>query len=145
MLSRSLSLRLLLCGTSSQHSLLSVLPGTFNPRVSEDVDRQSLDVRKDGQGMGPQATGFRCRQRCFFEQHGDGSPHRTTQRHGAKNTSATRHLPLLGTVHRHRQHQRHRQHLPSRSELSRILKWAPGPISASKKSHTQKKKKPPPG
>ena len=35
--------------------------GTFDPRVSQNVDRQSLDVRENGQGLGPQAGGLRCR------------------------------------------------------------------------------------
>ena len=35
---------------------------TFDPRVSQDVERQSLDVRKDGCCWGPQAKGLRGRQ-----------------------------------------------------------------------------------
>ena len=39
------------------------IAGTFDPHVSQDVDRQSLDVRESGQGLGPQAKGLR----CFFK------------------------------------------------------------------------------
>ena len=42
------------------------IEGTFDPRVSQDVDRQPLDDRKDGCCLGPQAKGLRCRQWRFF-------------------------------------------------------------------------------
>ena len=45
-------------------------------RVPQDVNRQPLDVREHGQGMGPQAKGSRCRQRRFFQSSaGIADPH----------------------------------------------------------------------
>ena len=42
------------------------IAGTFDPRVSQNVDRQPLDVRRDGCCMGRQAEGLRGRQRRLF-------------------------------------------------------------------------------
>ena len=42
------------------------IAGTFDARVSLDVERQSLDVRENGQCMGPKAKGLRDRQKRFF-------------------------------------------------------------------------------
>ena len=42
------------------------IAGTFDPRVSQNVDRQPLDVQEHGHGLGPQAKRLRCRQRRFF-------------------------------------------------------------------------------
>ena len=79
------------------------------PRVSLNVDRQPLDVRENGQGMGPLAFGLRCRQRRFFEWHRHGRPRRTAQRHGAKHVTVA-HSTLHGTLHRRRQQRWWRQH-----------------------------------
>ena len=72
-LSRSLSLRLLFveraqdtASSASSSSQSRRIAGTFDPRVSLDVDRQSLDVRENGHGLGLQAKGLRCRQRLLF-------------------------------------------------------------------------------
>ena len=61
--------------------------GTFDPRVSQNVDRRPLDVRKDRCCLGPQTTGLRGRQRRFFRvaQHSDPKiSHRAAQRHSAR-------------------------------------------------------------
>ena len=42
------------------------IAGTFDPRVSQDVDRQPLNVRENEQCLGPQVKGLRCRQRRVF-------------------------------------------------------------------------------
>ena len=66
------------CGTSSRHSSFSIqllpIPQTCGPsdaRVSQDVDRQPSDVRKDRCCMGPQANGLRGRRRRFFSSRPD--------------------------------------------------------------------------
>ena len=48
------------------HSNPTELRALFNPRVSQNVDRQPWDVRENGQCLGPQAQGARCRDRRLF-------------------------------------------------------------------------------
>ena len=52
--------------TSSRHSFVQCpthrkIAGTFDPRVAQNVDRQSLDVRENGQDLGPHAGSPLCR------------------------------------------------------------------------------------
>ena len=97
LLSRPLSLRLFFveraqdtARSASSSCRSRRVAGTFEPRVSQDVDRQPLDVRKDGCCVGPQAKGLRGRQWLFFREAQNCDPeasHRTAQRHSAKNKS----------------------------------------------------------
>ena len=47
------------------------IAGTFDPCVSQNVDRQSLDVRENGQGLGPQAKGFALPPQAIFSSGTD--------------------------------------------------------------------------
>ena len=92
------------------------------PRVSWDVDRQRLDIRKDRCCRGLQAQGLGGRQRCFFFQEAQrwqaASCRSKTQR---RTRHLTRHLTLQGTLNRHR------QHLPSSKWAHLDPQIGPGP------------------
>ena len=104
------------------------LAGTFDPRVSQNVDRQALDVEKMGAPW--------VRRLKAFLNSDPGTSHCAAQRRCTKNTPPplTRHLTLHGTLHRHRQHHSHRQHLPSRNGPRLTLRWVRGPTLASQKN-----------
>ena len=82
------------------------IAGTFDPRVSQNADRQPLDVCENGQCLGPQVKGMRCRQKLVF-------------------SSSTEH----DTFHRHRQHIFQLQMEPLYPQR------APGPIFALQNPH----------
>ena len=105
------------------------IAGTFDLCVSQNVDRQPLDARENGQGMGPQATDLRCRQRRYFSssnRHGRPLSYRSqTQRR-------TRHQHAFESPWHPPQTQTAPQARTTQWAL-RILKSARRPIFASRK------------
>ena len=71
------------------------LRALLTPRVSQNVDSQPLNVRENGQCLGPQAESLRCHQSRFF---------RVTQTDRIVPLKVTAKNALHGTLHRHRQH-----------------------------------------
>ena len=105
------------------------IAGTFDLCVSQNVDRQPLDARENGQGMGPQAEGLRCRQRLYISssnRHGRPLSYRSqTQRR-------TRHQHTFESPWHPPQTQTAPQARTTQWAL-RILKSALIPIFASRK------------
>ena len=86
---------------------------------SREMDRQPLDVRKDGCCLCPQAKGLLSwPPKTVSSRSTDMADRIVPLEDTAQKHVIHTHVTFHGTLHRHRQHRRHRQHLPLQNDPS---------------------------